>query len=328
MSLHAAITERAATQRGLVVETTDDYHVIRGVRVLNEVSRNGGTYSRRARESAARLCTRLPLALEHTNANGDRNYLDRVGQLREGRLTSDGAVEADAWINRGHQHSAKIVNDAKHFPENINLSIELPPDGWIGEDKRHLGGGYVVEDIQRMDDCSIVARGGTTNTLYEGHRPQVEPDEDDMSATQTPAVNTHAVTEAVRSQLAEAEDKRRVQEQIDKLTRERDDAKAVNLKLQEQLNALQAAEERRKKAAVIVEQAKKLNAGDISLAYAETLAKLDDAEIEGTLKERATLLAKAGGGAPLGESTGHNFNAPSVGGTSQETQPSPFSWLK
>ena len=327
MSRHAAITERSMTQRGLVVETTDDYHIVRGVRVLNEVSKNGGTYSRRARESAARMCSRLPLAIEHTNANGDRHYLDRVGQLREGRLTPEGAVDADMWINRGHQSSQQIVTDAKHFPENINLSVELPPDGWIGEDKRHMGGGYVVEDITRMDDVSIVARGGTTNTLYEGHRPKVEPDEDDMSTATTPAVNTQAVTEAVRSQLAEADERRRVQETVDRLTRERDDAKAVAAKLQEQVNAFQATEARRAKAIKIIEQAKTLNAGEISVGYAETLAKLDDTEIETTLKERAQMLARAGNTqAPA--STGHNFNAPSVGAVGTDNTPSPFSWLK
>lgn len=143
------------------------------------------------------------------------------------------------------------------------------------------------------------------------------------------AVSTQAVSEAVRSQLAEADEKRRVQETIDRLTRERDDAKAVAAKLQEQVDAFKATEQRRAKATTIVEKAKTLGAGDISTAYAETLAKLDDAEIETTLKERAELLKRAGGNSSSDTQTpAPNFHAPSVGGDTNQQQQSPFSWLK
>ena len=328
MSHHAAINERSIGQGTLDVSETDDFYIVKGVRVLNEVSKNGGTYSRKARESAARLCNRLPLSIEHTDEKSGRKYLDRVGQLREGRMSPDGQTMADAWINRGSRYAQQIKIDAKHCPENICLSIELPPSGWIGEDKRHVGGGYIVEDIVSMDDCAIVASGGTTKNLYEGHRPEPTPDEDDMTATPSPAVSTQSVSEAIRSQLAEAEDKRRVQEQIDRLTRERDDAKAVASKLQEQVAAFQASEQRRTKAVAIVEKAKTLGAGEISTAYAETLAKLDDVEVEATLKERAELLKRAGGGGQSSSEPAPNFHAPSVGGTSDSQTPSPFSWLK
>lgn len=321
MSTRQAISERSTTQRQLSVEETDEFYVIKNARVLNEVSRNGGTYTRRARESAARLANYLPLSIEHTSDDGQRRYNDRVGQLRSGRLTEDGQVEADLYVNKGHDRSKQIAIDAKHFPQNINLSVELPPEGWIGEDKRPHGG-YVVEDISQMLDCCIVARGGTTNTLYEGHVPRTEPDEEEMTATTTPpTISNSQITEAVRASLTEAEEKRKVQETIDRQTREIEDQKAVISKLQEQLKKYKDADERRAKAAQIIEQAKALGAGDITDKYAATLAKLDDTEVETMLKERANTLKNAG---QLHDPI--QVHAPSVGASSGSSNQ--FSWLR
>jgi len=327
---HSPIQERSAPQRNLRVEETDQFFIVRGVRVLNEVSRNGGTYTRRARESAARLACRLPLAIEHTGDDGRRQYTDRVGQLREARLTHDGQVEADAYINRGHDRASQIRIDAEHFPENICLSIELPGDGWVGEDNRPQGG-YVVEDITSMADCCIVATGGTTSNLFEDFRHSTnQSDEDDMSETKaTQQVSKEALSEAVKSSLAEVEERRKVSETIDKLTRQVEDLGDANKKLQEQLDKYKLAEQRAAKAAEIRKKAKELGAGEISEAYATSLAKLDDGEIEESLKDRAELLKKAGGepsSESRGDSTEPNFHAPSVGGEKKLSDE--FSWLR
>jgi hypothetical protein len=323
MSNHKAISERMLSQTNLTVEETDEYFVVKGVRVLNEVSRNGGTYSKRARESAARLLNRLPLAIEHTNEQGYRKYTDRVGQLREGQVLSDGNVVANAYVNKGHALAEAIKIDAKNFPENICLSIELPGDGWIGEDKRSDGGGYLVEDITRMDDVAIVAHGGTTSNLFEGHVPTSQNEEEnDMSDKAAPGVSQTAINESIQKTLAEHEERRKVQEQMDKLMRERDDALAVSKKLEEQLNAYKLKEEQAARAAEIRKQAAELGAGEIAESYALSLAKLSADEAAAILKERAEMLKKAG----TTTSTSPNFNAPSVGGTENHTVDA-FGWL-
>lgn len=313
------------SQPTLSVEETDEYYIVRGVRVLNEVSRNGGKYSQRARESAARLSNRLPIAVEHTNSEGFRRYTDRVGQLREGRVLADGNVAADAYINRGHSLAEAIKIDAKNFPENICLSVEIPEGGWIGEDTRNDGGGYIVEDITEMHDVAIVAFGGTTSNLYEGHTPNslVEEDEDDMSDKGQQGVSQQSINETLQRTLAEHEERRKIQEQIDKLTRERDDALAVKAKLEERIAAFELKEAQATKSKAIRKQASELGAGEITEEYALTLAKLSDDEATAMLKERAEMLKKAGG-----SNTGDapNFNAPSVGGE-QQAERDQFSWI-
>lgn len=312
MSNQQRIIERLEPQRGFDVDDSDpDVIVIRGVRVMNSTSRNGGIYESKAIQSAAKIVHRLPLSLEHTDENG-RKYAERKGQLREGRVVEGGkAVEADAWINRGDLLANKIRIDAKHFPENINLSVEMPSDGWIGEDTRRIDGKYRVKDITRMVDCSIVAEGGTTSTLYESYRPSIE--DKDMSQTD--------VKEAVRNELQEAEARKAAIEERAKLDKEIETLRADNAKLQEQLDAMKAAEAKRARIAAIVAQAKEIGAGEITEAYAETLSALSEAATKAIFEREASL---AKGSAE--QSTPKHVQAPSVGGVTEGTDKA-WSWV-
>lgn len=320
-----AIRERFTTPDASTLRVTeqDDLLIIHGVRVLNEVSRNGGSYSRRARESAARLANRLPVAIEHTGDDGQRRYTERVGQLREGRLNADGMTEADLYVNRGHALARQIEIDAKHMPENINLSIEIPENGWVGEDNRWEGGEYTVDDITEMVDCCIVARGGTTSTLHESIKPKTVSDEDDMAET-TAKITESQLHDAVQKSIKEAEERRKVQEQVDKLTRQVEDKDAVIAKLQEQVNAYESKEKQRERLTAIHAEAKELEAGEISESYAASLAKLEPEEVTTQLKERAELLKKAGGSQEPSETP--SFHKPSVGADSQ-AKDDPFPWM-
>lgn len=312
MSKQQAITESTSHSKAYVVDDTNpEYVVIKGVRVLNQSSRNGGIYESKAIQSAAALSNRLPLAIEHTSEQG-RKYVERVGQLRDGRVIEGGkAVEADAWINRGDKLASKIVIDAKHFPENINLSVEMPSDGWIGEDTRRIDGKYRVKDITRMVDCSIVAEGGTTSTLYESYRPGNE--DKDMSQTD--------VKEAVRNELQEAEARKAAIEERAKLDKEIETLRADNAKLQEQLDAMKAAEAKRTRIAAIVAQAKDIGAGEITEAYAETLSALSEAATK-AIFEREASLAKGNAEQP----TPKHVQAPSVGGVTEGNDKA-WSWV-
>ena len=313
MSNQQRIIERLEPQRGFDVDDSDpDVIVIRGVRVMNSTSRNGGIYESKAIQSAAKIVHRLPLSLEHTDENG-RKYAERKGQLREGRVVEGGkAVEADAWINRGDLLANKIRIDAKHFPENINLSVEMPSDGWIGEDTRRIDGKYRVKDITRMVDCSIVAEGGTTSTLYESYRPGNE--DKDMSQTD--------VKEAVRNELQEAEARKAAIEERAKLDKEIETLRADNAKLQEQLDAMKAADAKRARIAAIVSQAKELGAGEITEAYAETLSQLDESATK-AIFEREASLAKGTQETP----TPKHVQAPSVGHVTESSDRGAFAWI-
>lgn len=305
---------REATQHGqsfTVDESNPDFVIVRGVRVLNRTSRNGGIYEAKAIESAAKLSNRLPLSLEHTSEEG-RRYVDRVGQLRDGRVIEGGkAVEADAWINRGDKLADKIRIDAKHFPENINLSVELPADGWIGEDSRRVDGKYRVRDITRMVDCSIVAEGGTTSTLYESYRPDGD---NNMSQPATTDVKetVKAVLSEEKSAAAAIAERAAFDKQIEEL-------RAANEKLQGELKEMRDAEARRVRIAAIIAQAKELGAGEITEEYAKTLAALDEASTK-AIFEREASLAKQQADTP------RHVQAPSVGAV-VETSNKSWSWV-
>lgn len=300
---HDAITESAHAPTALVVEDTDaDCVVIKNVRVLNQKSRNGGLYESQAIQSAAKLANRLPLSLEHTDGQG-RKYIDRVGQLRNARVIEGGAaVEADAWINKGDPRAERIKIDARQFPENICLSVEVPPDGWLGEDTRKVDGKYRVRDILRMDDCSIVARGGTTSTLFESLRP---PHEEKRIMSQ------QDISEAVRTELQEADARKAAIAEREKIDKELTDARSQVAKLQEELNAMKAAEAKRARVAAIIAQAKELGAGEITEAHAETLVPLDEAATKAIFEREATLLK-----GQSQQSSNSNHQPPSISGKS------------
>lgn len=313
-----AISERHDAGATLKVEEQDEFIVIRGVRVLNSRSRNGGTYSDAARRSAARLANRLPIALEHTGDAGGRKYHDRVGQLREGRLTADGQVEADAWINKGHVAATQIKIDAKHFPENINLSVEIPRDGWIGEDKRHIDGTYNVRDITRMSDCSIVAQGGTTNTLFESYQE----DEEDMATTATTGtINETAVDSVIEKKLAEQAKQQAVIEETNRLKKQLEESQAAAAKVAAELSKIREEQAQQAKIVGLKEIAKELKASAIGEECIALLAKLEEADARKIFEAFSALETKS----PEGTPTQH-FSAPSVGAKSSDST-NPFAWM-
>lgn len=314
-----AISERHDAGSTLKVEEQDEFIVIRGVRVLNSRSRNGGTYSDAARRSAARLANRLPIALEHTGDAGGRKYHDRVGQLREGRLTADGQVEADAWINKGHAAATQIKIDAKHFPENINLSVEIPRDGWIGEDKRHIDGTYNVRDITRMSDCSIVAQGGTTNTLFESYQE----DEEDMATTATNAPIGESVDSVVEKKLAEQAKQQAAIEETNRLKKQLEESQAAAAKVAAELKAIREEQAQQAKVSGLKKIAEELKASAIGDDCIVSLAKLEEAEARKIFEAYAARETKSPEGTPV-----QHFSSPSVGTNNTRSDVNPFAWMQ
>ena len=285
----------------------DNDWVIRNVVVVNRDSRNGRRYLDTALKDVAKLCERNPVAIEHEDEKG-RRYADRNGQLRHGRV--DGTrVVADYHLNENHPTSKQIRTDARDFPENLCLSIEIDEGQWDGRIAHD--GVMEIGRVKEMLDTSIVARGGTTKSIYES-----EPKKKARKMITEKSVDVGSQVEA---KIREADERRKVEEKIDKLTRTLEDQQAVNKKLQEQLDEYKLKEERSAKAKVIQEQAKLLKAGEISPEYAATLAKLSDAEVELHLKDRAKLLEAA--------PTSTFVETPSVGGSKTETSHE-FSWMK
>lgn len=263
--------------------------VIRNVAICNSVSVNGRNYTPSAMADIQRLCERRPVAMEHEDLKSSikRRYMDRNGQLRNCRL-AEGRVVGDWHLNKDDSTTARILTDAEEFPENLCLSIEIPERQWEGGLDRSTGK-VRIDRVREMLDVSVVAFGGTTRSLKE----HVEPNEElEMTTANTPSVD---VSREIADRLREQEERRKTEDTINALKREVEDQKALNARLTEERDRYKAAEEKRVKAARIVEQAKELKAGEISAEYAESLAALPDESITLALQDRARLLEQAGG---------------------------------
>lgn len=309
------LTERIE-QPGVTVGTDANDWVIRNVVVLNRESKNGRRYLDTALRDVSRLAERNPVAIEHEDEKG-RRYMDRNGQLRKPRV--DGTrVVADYHLNENHPTSKQIRTDAEKFPENLCLSIEIDQDQWEGQIA--ADGVLEVSHVKELLDTSIVARGGTTRSLYESQDPPTPPRKKRSKMSENKDLERQ-----LDAKIREAEERRKSQDERDKLIRDLEDQKALNAKLTEQVNAYKAQEARTAKVAKIQERAKQLKAGEISADYASSLAKLEEAEIDVLLQERAKLLEtsqqSSGWGSP-------SPDPPSVGGTTiQSGSTDSFSWM-
>lgn len=315
MSTELVSSERISEQVDQTVLGVGDENdwVIRNAVVLNRDSRNGRRYTDSALKDVAKLCERNPVAIEHEDDKG-RRYKDRNGQLAHGRVDGQRVV-ADWHLNENHPTSKQIRTDARKFPENLCLSIEIDEGKWDG---RMAGDGVMeIGRVKEMLDTSIVARGGTTKSIYES-----DPSNKKRSRKMITESKSVDVASQVESKIREADERRKVEDKIDKLTRTLEDQQAVNKKLQESLDEYKLKEERAEKAKLIQERAKTLKAGDISPEYATTLAKLSDTEVEMYLKDRAKLLENA---PPASGST--FVETPSIGNQKQETTHE-LSWMK
>lgn len=321
------------TKRSLVVEETEDkrFSIIRGVRVMNSVSKNGGQYKPQAISDVARICERLRVSLEHTDKQTQRKYVDRSGQLRQPRVVSEG-VDADWWINKGFAYHDQIVNDAVHCPENVMLSIQIPENAWVGEDHRLNGGGYIIEGVKSMDDCAIVADGGTTLALNEslnsdGSTNKTDDDEGFTMADQQ-AVN-EAATQAAQRAVTEADQRRQVNEKIDGLEKQIIAVTAERDSIAEKLKTAEGQLAKRDRVSAIIKEASELEL-DITIDQATRWCDLPPEACTAEIKERLQLSGINGG--ENNQRRQDNNSAPSAAGPQQNSnnkaqQPDQFAFL-
>ena len=119
--------------------------VIRGVRILGRVSRNGREYSSAALAQAARLYEGLGVNLNHSErrqSDGARDVEDGFGWLEGIDVRPDG-VYGDLHYFRAHPQADVIVEAALRNPNAGEVLVSAAP-GWEFVDlagRHHLGGG-------------------------------------------------------------------------------------------------------------------------------------------------------------------------------------------
>lgn len=136
-----------------------DAGVIRGVRVLGLVSKNGRKYLREAVQKAKNLYEGARVYLDH-KFQGDRSTKERWGKLVNVREAEDGGLVADLEYLTKHSQTEAILEAAEKF-KDIGLSHDT-----LGR-SRMESGERVIYEIVKVNSVDLVENPATTENLWE-----------------------------------------------------------------------------------------------------------------------------------------------------------------
>jgi hypothetical protein len=141
--------------------------VIRGVKLLGLVSRNGRRYRESALTDAVELYEGAKVNINHPKGHplSPRDYQDRLGVVRGVEFRAGQGLFGDLHFNPNHTLSEQLVWDAEHAPQNLGMSHNV-----LARTKRD-GDQTVVEAITKVQSIDLVADPATTSGLYEHAEP-------------------------------------------------------------------------------------------------------------------------------------------------------------
>ena len=137
--------------------------VLRGVKVLGRVSRNGRRYSAVALKNALRLYEGARVNINHPDRARpatDRALVDRFGMLKKVRLREDG-IYADLHYLRQHPLAEMIAEAAERLPDALGLSHNAEGRTSRNQDAE------IVEEITRVISVDLVSDPASTGGLFE-----------------------------------------------------------------------------------------------------------------------------------------------------------------
>ncbi|MEX2316317.1 MAG: hypothetical protein WD669_04135 [Pirellulales bacterium] len=141
--------------------------IIRGVKLLGLVSRNGRRYREGALVEATGLYEGAKVNINHPKGHplSPRDYQDRLGVIRGVQFRGGDGLFGDLHFNPKHALSEQLVWDAEHAPQNVGLSHNvLARTTKSGDDT-------VVEAITKVQSIDLVADPATTAGLFEHETP-------------------------------------------------------------------------------------------------------------------------------------------------------------
>ncbi len=138
--------------------------VITNVKILGSVSRNKRIYPDATRQMAVGLLENCKVNIDH--ARKDVPLTSRIGKLINVRNTAEG-VFGDLHYLTSHPYASALKESAEKMPEILGLSIV--GNGLVG--KKDKDGNSIIESIDRIISCDLVANPATTCSLYEQADP-------------------------------------------------------------------------------------------------------------------------------------------------------------
>lgn len=135
--------------------------VIRGVRIIGKVSKNGREYSDAALRQAVPMYEGTKVYLDHPSHPGQsRSIRDRVGVLENCRMDGD-CVRGDLRLLKAHPMTGAILEAAETQPTRFGLSHHAS-----GESIQR-GGKMIVESILSVRSVDLVENPATNSGLFE-----------------------------------------------------------------------------------------------------------------------------------------------------------------
>lgn len=149
--------------------------IVRGVRILGRVSKNGRRYSDKALESAAKLYAGRKVNVNHLReGKAERPFQDLFGEIKNASIAGD-AVVGDLHFLTEHSLAKSFIEAAEKFPKSFGLSHHAE-----GTTKRE-GKDTIVEDVTAVHSVDLVSDPATNSGLFEAVAPQYAEQPADMS---------------------------------------------------------------------------------------------------------------------------------------------------
>lgn len=195
------LLQEFVSSRGVDMQVSSSRSVIRGVKLLGLVSRNGRRYLPAAMAQAAGLYEGAKVNVNHPKGSplAARDYQDRLGSIRNVSVREGEGLFGDLHFNPKHALAEQLLWDATHAPENVGFSHNVEAR------TSRQGGQTVVEAILRVQSVDLVADPATTRGLYESKQDGCKQDGSaDNNAAGPIAALTLAQLRSSRPDLIEA----------------------------------------------------------------------------------------------------------------------------
>lgn len=170
-----------SNSHGVSIRVDRQQGIIRGVKILGLVSRNGRRYEHGALRGAVALYEGAKVNVNHAKGAPPppRDYQDRIGIIRNVAHRPDEGLFGDFHFNPKHALAEQLIWDAENAPENVGFSHNVQAT------TARRGDTSVVEVIHSVQSVDLVADPATTRGLFE--QQSVRPDlESPVSADRVP----------------------------------------------------------------------------------------------------------------------------------------------
>ena len=178
--------------RGVKMRVDRGEGIIRGVKILGLLSRNGRRYPAQTLVSAVELYEGAKVNVNHAKGGtaGPRDYQDRIGAIRKVRVRPEEGLFADFHFNPKHALAEQLIWDAEHAPENVGFSHN------VRARTARRGEHVDVESIDEVRSVDLVADPATTAGLFES-----SPDEETASPAEQLLAESRSQQESLRREV-------------------------------------------------------------------------------------------------------------------------------